>query len=420
MIRQFFVKRTLAMALVVTSVAVGVGLCGQTQSACAQMRMGGMGGMGGGGVEQVDQSALDEYGAIVGLDDTQKLATKALLEGYASGFEQARKARDEGFKKIREEFADTQDAMIWQRELPKIMEDYGNKTKELDAQLLGDIKSLLTDTQATKWIQVERAHRRRQSVPRGMLSGESVDLVRVVNELKMPAVPDTVSQALERYAGEIDGALAARDRKQDEMAKDFQPGGKRSPAAGQGIMNMDFEGIQKALAEVRKAGIPIRDINDRFASVIEGALQGDKQTEFADKYRKAKFPQVYGTAYPIRALDAADKFSDLTPEQKSTLASIRESYQRDITSANTKWASEIAKAEADGGGDDMMGGWMRMMQGGGDNEPESELVKARKARRQMDRDATDKIKAALNEAQKDRLPERDDPMGGGMRMRMGR
>ena len=384
--------------------------------ATAQMRFG-MGGPGMGGVEKLDRDAIDEYAELASFDDAQKTAAGALFEAYVAEFDKARAARDDGLKKVREEFADTQDPSVWQRELPKVIEEYTKQTKNLDSQLLKDMRDLLSDKQAAKWTSVERAHRRRQSVPRGMLSGESVDLVRIVSDLKIAKpYPDVLQQALDRYSSELDGVLSKRDSEREELSKDLPGAGGRRPAGNP--FNFDVEAIQKAMTGLRKAGLPVRDLNDRFATVVENALPADRQPEFAQKVRKSKYPQVYSDPYLVKAIGAAQKFADVTADQKKTFEDIKSAYLRDIEPANQAWAAEISKAEADGGGDEMMANMARMMSGGGEDADQSPLAKARAARRKIDKDALEKLKAVLTESQREQLPERDDPFGGPV-IRMG-
>lgn len=396
--------QTLAMGA-----CLGVSMLVPVAPAAGQMRMGMMNAMGNSGVDKVNTRSINEYAALLNFADAQKAAALALHEAYSHEFDKAREARDDGFKKVREDFADSQDPGVWQRDLPKVVEAYNERTKQLDAQLLADMRELLDETQAAKWPQVERAHRRNQSTPSGTLSGESVDLIRIVNDLKVNQPwPDALQQATDRYATELDAALQERERVRTEAAKDMpQPGQRRE---GAGPFGFDMEAIQRAMTNLRKAGVPVREINDRFASVIQNSLPEDKQADFASSYRKAKFPQVFSDPYLFKAIEAAEKFPDITPEQKATMAEIRAAYVRDIEPANQTWAAEIGKAEADGGGDEMMANVQRMMSGG--EAEQSDLAKARAARRKLDKDALEKLRAALTESQRDELPERDDPFGG--------
>lgn len=423
--RRFFAQRfrasvaaaCLVRACLTASIAVGTAatLGVFVQPASAQMRFG-MNAAGNSAPEQVQRDAIDEYSALLNFDDAQKTAATALFDAYTADFNKARDTMNDGFKKVREDFADSQDPSVWQRDLPKVMEAYNDKAKALDSQLLKDLRDLLSEKQSGTWALVERAHRRRQSVPRGMLSGEGVDLIKIVNDLKLTKpYPDALQQALDRYSSEFDSALSKRDTERADLSKDLPGAGGGARRAGGNPFNFDMEAIQKAMTGMRKAGMPVRDINDRFATVVEQALPSNKQTEFAEQVRKAKYPQVYSEPYLIKAIAAAEKFSDVTPEQKKSFDEIKAAYLRDIEPANKTWATEISKAEADGGGDEMMANVARMMSGGEDAQ-QSDVAKARAARRKLDKDALDKLKAVLTEAQRDQLPEREDPFGAGFRM----
>jgi hypothetical protein len=169
----------------------------------------------------------------------------------------------------------------------------------------------------------------------------------------------------------------------------------------------DFQEMQKNFTELRKTGLKVRDLNDRYASLIQGGLSDAAATDFADKVKRAKFPQIYREPYAVKAMTAAKDFKDLDADKKESVEQLLASYQRDAQALNDKWARLQWDAEKDGGGDDQMAPWMRMMNGdqGGDT---SELGQTRKARRKLDTDTMDKLKALLTEEQIERLPERDN------------
>lgn len=364
----------------------------------------------GGGAQTVSAEDLKVYGRVLSLDDAQQQAAEALHGAYVAERDKGEKDMRDQFRKLRDEFEDTRDMSIWQNKIPDITNTYAKQSKDLDKSFLSDIKSLLRADQAANWSTLERTHRRRQGMSGGMLAGESVDLVATVEALSLAKPPAELADTLDRYSAELDSALQERSRQREDLGKQMQ-------AVGRGGGMPDFQVMEKLGTDMRKAGLKVRDINDRYAAMLRSAVPADKQAEFDTKVKKARYPSVYADSHTLKSLDAAAKFSDLDDTQKPGVQDVRESYLRDTEGANDRLTQAINQAEADGGGDAMFGGMARWMSGGGGGgrgeEGDTDLVKARKARREIDRAALDKLRALLNESQIDRLPERDDFGGPG-------
>lgn len=413
-------RRSGLWALVV-GMCVGVGfnaLGPATPVAHAQIRMGfGAGrGMGGGGA--ISSADITQYAALLKLDETQTATIKDLHSAYQADYDKAQKEMTDGFERLRQEFEDSRDPSVWQKDAPAIVEKFQKRGEELEKTFLGDMKSLLTADQAGRWSMVERANRRNRSLPGGMLAGESTDLVKIVSALELKSTPEGVSQAMDRYEAELDSAIQERDTRRKDIGEQIQAVSRGG--AGGGWMNMDMEKMQQLVADSRKSGIKVRDINDRFASVIEAALPEDRRSDFGDRVKREKFPNIYRESHVLKCLKAAGEFDDVSSEKKQQIADMTAKYERESGPMNDKWARLQADAEKDGGGDDMMQGWMRMARGGGDDaNDKSELSDIRKNRRKLDNDTVDKLKAMLTEEQIDRLPKRENQVfqgfGGGRR-----
>jgi len=396
------VKVRSGLALVVGCV-VGLGVVGSVASAPALAQRGGMMRMGmnlGGVGERVQPDDMDRYADLLDLSKDQREASKALHDAYAADYDQAEDIRTKAVQKARAEFEDTRDPAVWSEMLPKEMEKYGKRVKEIDDGFMNDLKTMLNSEQAGKWILVERARRRDGTMPNGMLSGESVDLTKVVKDLKIAApMPDSLAQSLDRYETELDAALQERDAQRDEISKTMQNAGRGGP------MGFDPQAFQKAMTDLRKAGIKVRDVNDRYSSMLESIVPEDKKPDYVKKVRSLKFPQVYREPYPLKAIDAAAGFKDLSAESKQAVVEVKAAYERDLAAANDRWARAIADEEKDGGGDLMAANMMRWM--GGGEEGDSPQQQARKVRRDLDKAALDKLKALLTPEQVEKLPERD-------------
>jgi hypothetical protein len=234
-----------------------------------------------------------------------------------------------------------------------------------------------------------------------MLSGEAVDLVATVEELKLAEISVDLGSVLDRYETDLDRALIDRDKVREERMAGMRGGG----------FNFDMEKLRKDMAEIRKAGLVVCEVNQRYSRSIEATLPEDRRPEFAQQVRKESFPRIYRDTHAQKCLTAASGFDDLTADQRSAVQELVSTYEREVKSINTRWAEAVQASEADGGGDPMA-----MFMGGGE---EPAVADARKAKRELDKTTQDKLKAVLNEDQQERLPEREDEGSGGFMFRMG-
>lgn len=400
--------RTARRALFLSALLAGMAIGFAAEPVHAQrtaVTVGGRAGMGGGFTPSVTKADLKKFAALLSLDDLQTETSSELLAAYQAEHDVIATTARKDMDRIRTEFEDSQDPSVFRDEMPKVMQTYQDASKKLEKQFFDDLKSLLTPQQAERWPKVERMHRRIRSLPAGMLSGESVDLVATVEQLKLAEQPADLAAILDRYEADLDRALAERDKLREERAAAMMRGG------GGGAFNFDMEQLRKDMAEMRKAGLTVCEINQRYARSVEATLPEDRRAEFAQQVRKETFPRVYRDTHTGKSLKAAAEFADLTAEQKTAIAELLETYEREVKSLNSRWAEAIQAQEADGGGDPMA-----MFMGGGEDPA---VADARKAKRELDKTTRDKLIALLNEDQVERLPEREDDGPGGFMFRVG-
>ncbi len=380
---------------------------------------GGPGGMFGGRNNfepAITTRSLESYTKLLGLSPDQQSAAKALLEGYQQSFDtlagEARDRMQEMREAIRAEMADEGggrpggDAF---RRMGDEMDKFRKARTELEDGFFNDLKAVLTPEQSDKWPRVERAHRREQTVGRGLMSGERLDLVKVVDDLKLdPAARAELEPVLDQYAAELDRKLidrnAAYDAVQVKMRAMFQ--------------NADDTGIEKAFQDGREASTGVRDVNRKYVRQIEGLLPDDAKPAFNEVVRRQSYPLIYRQTYGSRALAAASELTDLDDAQKATITSIRESYARDLAGINRELEAATDKREQSLNPQDLMrrrggGGWR------GDLENDPDLAPLIERRNALQDSALDKLKAALTPEQFAALPQRgserrsDNPDGDG-------
>jgi hypothetical protein len=104
------------------------------------------------------------------------------------------------------------------------------------------------------------------------------------------------------------------------------------------------------------------------------------------------------------------KFDDLDPRQKDAIAALKESYERDLGTANDKWAAALVEEESSGAGGMMIGGAQIMFMG--DQDQSGPVPEARKARRELDKKTMDALETLLTPTQKEKLPKTEQSPDG--------
>lgn len=423
--------RTARVRLVVCGVAAFTMLAGSVGSALAQGRPsqdqprqrdrdeGGPGqrraGFGGGGRGMfgagISSTALDGYMKTLGLTADQQAAAKALFEGYEQSFatlsQDARDKMREMRESIRAEMTDNGPNPGAFRKIGEEMDKFRKDRDKLDQGFLNDLKAVLTPDQTAKWPSVEQAFRREHSIGRGVISGERVDLIDVVNGLKLSdEAMKPVKPVLDEYAAELDRELTARDAAYDaaqaKVREMFQGDGGGDEAA-----------TNKAWEDGRAAGLRVRDVNRRFARQIEPLLPADSQAAFDTAVRERSYPLIYRPSYAARAITAAGEVSGLTEDQKATIHTISDSFNRDLAAVNKDLEAATEKRESTLKPQDLM---PRRFGGGGgggwDFFGDPEVSKLIERRNSLQDSAVEKLKAVLTPEQFDSLPKRRARDGG--------
>ncbi len=356
------------------------------------------------GMTRVGRKSVQGYAKLVGMDQAQADAAMALQEGYAESHRALTKQFQADMQKIQEEFQDTQDFSVFQKKMPKMAKEFGEKMEALEKGFMSDIRALLTPAQETAWPKVERMRRRETGLRVSMVSGQGVDLVDVLGDLKVdPSASPDLADQLDRYELDMDKKLVAMEEWGKEQQKAWTDQEDAFDFSKMSEMMKKAEEMMKEMSEQSKS---IRDVNRQYTRTLLPLVPADQQAKFDHEVKRRSFPRVYRTPWVSKAMTAADGFGDANAEQKAALAELRGGYDRELAAANAKWAAAIEAREEKTGGS--MLAMMQAMQGG--ETGGDEISEARQARKDLDDRYKDKLGTLLNADQKSRLPEeKSDP-----------
>lgn len=357
---------------------------------------------------RISDNDLNRWGKILNFTPEQLEAAKTLRSGFEADLS---KARDEAKPAIDAVRADTRDGLAPEviRRLSGTFQTLRNKRDAAEKQFISDLKSLLTKDQEPLWPRIERLRRRESPAP-GMsfssVAGERVDLVKLVDQLKLPEATQTgLSPLLEQYEQELDAAIITRN----ELMKS-----KREKIDAL-LEKNDPEGISAFELDELRACARLREINQRWAKRLTDELGSDAGPRFKAAADRAIFPSVHRERAIHRALSAAEGLEDLTNDQRSALSSLRQKFAVQAASLNGKLEAQIVKQEEENVKNTKTNGLtnnarerrVAVMRTAGDS---SEMQELRAKRKQLDDATMKELDSILNESQRAKLP-KNTPRG---------
>ncbi len=305
-------------------------------------------------------------------------------------------------------------------EILEKFEAWQSRKGALRESFTSGMKAILEDEQLALWPAFDRFLVREKSLPRSRISGESINLFAVVDELRLPPAEfEKVEPLFNDYETRLDTALRARNTYIEESMTRLFKAVKDADAS-------DAERIFKRTAELRGA---VRDVNEEFrtsmvAALAAGATDGTTWSKQLDTgvleagwnriYRPTSTDTIFEAAMKIEGIDAAllqsvvDLYGqyrlELTPvnERLKVLARTEEPAQ--IVRDGTRFVEMISQGVA-GIARNMGGG--RGGFGGGQNgnaDAEDPTRKLFDERTSLGERYQDRLKALLTPEQWEALP----------------
>ena len=378
--------------------------------------------LAGAGAARPGTGKIDRYAAALGLDEAQTQAARALYEAYARSTAEARQRMRDALKDSREKIADG-DHAAFDAKLQSVMSEMHESTSKLDKSFNDDLKAILRPDQEGNWANLERLRRRDSFLRMGSMGGSTVDLVRVVDGLNLPAPERAkVAESLGLYEVDMDRVLKDRQEQQEQEAK---AQAAQNPDQPKGAVMIRFdssndEEFKKMREREREADMRVREVNQRYARIMGEQLDDPWKGRLSEMFRQQSYKQIYKPSSVARKLAAAQKVDGLTPAQKERLKSMAADYKAKAKAANDRWAGAMSKAEDAG---TAQGGRLGMLAGMGDPANEDPALKeARVARRDLDRATRDELDKMLSDQQREQLADLDKParegLGGGGNMQV--
>ncbi|MDA1106434.1 MAG: hypothetical protein O2855_07590 [Planctomycetota bacterium] len=289
--------------------------------------------------------------------------------------------------------------------------EFGAKRTELRAQLVESAKAILNAEQSARWDAFERFLRRERAMGNGSLSGESTNMLFVVDESGISqASIDGLRELLDNYELDLDARLVARDN----FIRDSE--GKLMKALVDGNNNAAEQVIKRQL-ELRRS---VRDCNDSYRAQLAAALQHDEAVRVTDAANEAGFRRVYQKSGTQRAFEAALELN-LDEGVRLQVQELQTVYLAEMGTINDRIATQTRTVEPaeqltqatdffkliDGSGSPTeMFSRGRGGRGGGFGSTDETLTKLSDERTERNDSYRDRLEALLTPEQVEELPGR--------------
>lgn len=254
--------------------------------------------------------------------EEREARAEAMRQEFRMQFEdmgaQMRSIRDQQFASTQmQELLDSRVAMI---------REFARDKKQLRDSTESGLRALLIDEQGEIWEVVSKKLRRLRLMPRGRLSGESTDVLEVLEDLDLDASVDTedLQMLRDNYIQEIDSALIAREAFDYAQGLDLM----------EHFRNQDFSSGLDVLRQRLDLQESTRDVNDRYIDAITLVLPTPQSDEFRLDALRRGYSGIYRPTRGERAILAAMEIEDLDPEMLAAVADLMQRHGDEIATFN--------------------------------------------------------------------------------------
>ena len=218
-------------------------------------------------------------------------------------------------------------------EILEKLEAWQMRKAALRKDFTAGMKVILEDEQLALWPAFDRFLTREKTLPRSRISGESINLFAVVDELRLPPAEfGKIEPMFNDYETRLDLALKARNAYIEEsMTRLFK--------AVKDADSSDAERIFKRTAELRAA---VRDVNEEFRTAMVGALatgaaDGTTWSKQLDTgVLESGWNRIYRTTGTDTIFEAAMKIEALDPTLLQSIVDLYGQYRMELSPMNER------------------------------------------------------------------------------------
>lgn len=269
------------------------------------------------------------------LDEAQRVILNTLYEDYQTAFDEGVARMKQRFDDMREELQVGDKARILKLVFAPFREWAGEK-QQLGAQFLANVEVVLTEDQLQQWPAVQRRLYRERNLHKGRLSGESLNLLDVVRDMKLdPRITAQLQPVLDAYEISLDRALHMRD---DPIS------GSNNPML-QSLEDQDPEKGQAALQKHLERQIEVRNVNDEYIERVAMALPEQLATEFRLAALDRAYPRIYRETPVQRMFKVARELQGLDAAVLESVIALESQFLAELAAINQTMLDALRKHE---------------------------------------------------------------------------
>ncbi len=334
--------------------------------------------------KRLSRVCVEKLCTITTMTDDQREQAMVLYEGYSSAHKQLLQDADDTSKVLLEDYRDGGPDKDWQEFAKKqrdILTKLFDAVRKARADFLTDVQTLLTREQQARWDLCERYMRREDTTRIGFMAGSMVDLVAIAEQTRVPREGDAAN-VLDQYEVAFDSVAKEWLVKLDGFFKEIK--------AADPTKEPDEKKMFGVLKEIMELSLKIRNVNRSYAKQLKDVLVDEHKTAFDKSYLAKAYPLVYDKRYVAKLFDKASALEVLSAQQVTELASLRESYERDVALVNAEWAKNIDERQEHLATDPQQ--FERSWDDG------DAIQASRQARKELDTKTTERIRSLLDES----------------------
>ncbi|MDY7108043.1 MAG: hypothetical protein SYC29_05350 [Planctomycetota bacterium] len=217
-------------------------------------------------------------------------------------------------------------------EIDRELEAWVHQKKQLKDEFFAGVQAVLHEEQRALWPAFERKLRREKTISRGQLSGESIDLFRILRAIDLPEeVRQQIAPSLGAYDVALDEKLRARNdytsQSEQTLSEALRSGDQQSALA---VVNRRI-GMSQA----------VRDVNLEYAEAIASSLPEEWREVFMNEFNLMAFGRVYRATRGERMFEAAMELEDLDEETREAIQELQQTFLADLAARNEQLRQTI-------------------------------------------------------------------------------
>ncbi len=339
------------------------------------------------------------------LSEDQRIITQVLIDDYSENFRSGAAVVREEMERMFQELREGGNRENWREMIEQAqapMEAWRKRAEGMNDQFLADFKATLTEAQVERWPTFERRMRRERGIPQGVISGERIDLFKLVDTEELKEYREQIDPILEAYETQLDEALRQRENDTVRAEQEIR----------EAMQAMDFDKGLAAIDRQAKLRTRVRDTNETFAMQIRSVLPQDLGDAFYHRVMQSGYPQVYNDTYGQRLFKAALALPEIDDSLRASIEAFQTAHSQRLATMNDRIVRAIRENEPR-----QFQRQIRAMQARMNNqrpEPVEDPVRELMTERnEMEQLAADQLRSILTDAQWEQLPRRNERMRDG-------